>query len=61
MLGQGKRRVKFTLPMSAGAVLNEIYLSAENVEADYTPDGMEVTATVDEKLYGKFSRYITEE
>lgn len=61
MLGQGKRRVKFTLPMSAGAVLNEIYSSAENVEADYTPDGMEVTATVDEKLYGKFSRYITEE
>ncbi|MBQ8525013.1 MAG: GTPase HflX [Clostridia bacterium] len=61
MLGQGKKRVRFSLPMSAGAVLNEIYSNAENVEVDYTPEGMEVKATVDEKLYGKFSRYITEE
>ncbi len=61
MLGQGKKRVRFSLPMSAGAVLNEIYSNAENVEVDYTPEGMEVNATVDEKLYGKLSRYITEE
>jgi len=47
--------------MSAGGVLNEIYSNAENVEADYTAEGIEVTATLDEKLYGRLSRYITEE
>jgi len=61
MLGQGKRKVRFSLPMSAGSVLNEIYSNAENVEVDYTPEGMEVKATVDEKLYGKLLGYITEE
>lgn len=61
MLGKGKRRVKLFLPMSAGAILNDIYSNAENVEVDYTADGMEVTATLDEKLYGKLFRYITEE
>ena len=61
MLGQGKRKVRFSLPMSAGSVLNEIYSNAENEEVDYTPEGMEVKATVDEKLYGKLLGYITEE
>lgn len=61
MLSAGKRRVKFTLPMSAGGVVNELYTNAENVEVDYTAEGIEVTATVDEKLYGKYGRYITEE
>lgn len=61
MLGQGKRRVKFSLPMSAGGVVNEIYLTAEAVEVEYLADHIEVTATVDEKTYGKHSRYIMEE
>ncbi len=60
-LGQGKHRVKLKLPMSAGSVLNDIYSNAENVEVDYTADGMDVTATLDERLYGKLARYITEE
>ncbi len=61
MLGAGLRRVKFRLPMSAGAIVSEIYSSAENVEAEYLSDSVEVTATVDEKLYGKYSSYICEE
>jgi len=61
MLGKDKHRVKLFLPMSAGAVLNEIYSNAENVEVEYTAEGIEVSATLDDKLYGKLSRYITEE
>lgn len=57
----GKHRVHLFLPMSAGGVLNEIYSNAEAVEVEYTADGMAVTATLDERLYGKLSRYITEE
>lgn len=60
-LGHGKRRVHLALPMSAGSILNDIYSNAENVEVDYTAAGMNVTATLDERLYGKLSRYITEE
>lgn len=61
MLGQGKKRVKFTLPMSGGGIVNELYLTAENVEVDYTAEGIIVNATIDDKIYGKFSKYITEE
>lgn len=57
----GKHRVHLFLPMSAGGVLNEIYSNAEAVEVEYTAEGMAVTATLDERLYGKLSRYITEE
>ena len=61
MLGVGMKRVKMSLPMSAGGILNDIYTNAENVEVEYLPEGMEVTATVDEKMYGKYKRYISEE
>lgn len=60
-LEAGKHRVRLLLPMSAGGVLNEIYTNAESVEVDYTADGISVTATLDERLYGRLSRYITEE
>lgn len=61
MLSVGKRKVKLTLPMSGGGIVNDLYTNAENVEVDYTANGIEVIATVDEKLYGKYGKYITEE
>ena len=61
MLGQGKKKVKFALPMSGGGIVNELYSVAENVDVEYGPDGITVSATVDEKTYGKFSKYIIEE
>ena len=61
MLGEGKRRVNFKLPMSAGGIVNDFYNNAENVEVEYTPSGISVTATVDDKLYGKYQKYVSEE
>ena len=54
----GKRTVKATLPQSEGALLGLIYKDGENVEVEYTTDGIEVTVTCDEKLYGKLKRFI---
>lgn len=61
MLMAGKRTVKLSLPQSAGAAVNEIYMSAENVEINYTADSIEIKATLDKRLYGKFGKYVTEE
>ena len=54
----GKITVKATLPQSEGALLGLIYKDGENVEVEYTTDGIEVTVTCDEKLYGKLKRFI---
>jgi GTP-binding protein HflX len=61
MLGEGMRRVTFNLPMSGGGIVNDFYNNAENVEVEYTATGISVTATVDDKLYGKYQRYVSEE
>ena len=61
MLGEGKKKVMMKLPMSAGGCVNDLYMNAENVEVEYTADGIELTATVDEKLYGRYSKYICKE
>ena len=61
MLGEGMRRVTFELPMSGGGIVNDFYNNAENVEVEYTASGISVTATVDDKLYGKYQRYVSEE
>lgn len=61
LLGEGKSRVVFSLPTDAGAIISQIYAGAENVDAEYLPEAVKVTAAVDNKLKGKFARYITEE
>ena len=54
----GKKTVKVTLPQSEGGLLGLIYKDGENVEVEYTADGIDVTVTCDEKLLGKLKKYI---
>ncbi len=61
MLGEGKKRVTLTLPTSAGAIVSDLYSNADNVECEYTENGITVTATLDEKLYGRYSSYVSKE
>ena len=56
----GKKTVHVTLPQSEGGLLGLIYKDGENVEVEYTADGIDVTVTCDEKLYGKLRRFIKE-
>lgn len=61
MLAANKRRVTFRLSQADGGLIAEIYSAGENVEAEYLDSFVEVTATVDERLYGRLSEYIVNE
>ena len=61
MCSAGKKTVTITLPQSEGALLGLIYKDGENVEVEYTADGIDVTVTCDEKLYGKLKKFIKED
>lgn len=54
----GKRTLTVLLPQSAGGLLSQIYKDGENVSSEYREDGISVTLTCDEKLYGKIKDYI---
>ena len=45
MCSAGKKNVTITLPQSEGALLGLIYKDGENVEVEYTADGIDVTVT----------------
>ena len=58
MVSGGKHTVKLLLPTTAMGVLAQLYEEAVVKEVEYTPDGAEVCAVVDDRLYGKLKAYI---
>ncbi len=60
MAGEGKKRVHLFIPPSEGAVTGLLYQLGDDVEMDYRADGIYCTVTVDDKLYGKIRKYITD-
>jgi GTP-binding protein HflX len=60
MVSGGKRTVKLQLPSLQMSLLARLYDEAVVKSVEYTPDGAEVVAVVDERLYGKVARYIVE-
>lgn len=58
MVSGGKHTVKLMLPSSAMGVLAKFYEEAVVKSVEYTPEGAEVEAVVDDRLYGKYSSYI---
>jgi len=54
----GKRNISVLLPQSEGSLLGIIYRDGENVNVEYTAEGIEVNLTCDEKLYGKLKGFI---
>lgn len=57
MLHEGKRRVTFFFPNAKQGLLNRLYENATVEEVDYGPEGVTVTATVDDKTYGPLKQY----
>lgn len=53
------RRLEFFLPYADGAALHLLHTAAHGVETVYEADGIRVSATVDARLRGKLSRYLT--
>ena len=54
------KRVKLLLPFSMAGVGNEIRKKATLISEDYTNEGIEIQATIDEELYRRFRDYIVE-
>ena len=56
----GKKRITFLFPYSDQGALSAFYNSCEVIETDYTDEGTIVRGWVDEKIAGKYSKYIKE-
>ena len=57
MLHAGKKRVTFFFPNAKQGLVNKLYENATVEDVDYGPDGVRVTATVDDKTYGPLKQY----
>lgn len=58
VLNAGKRQVKLLLPYSQAGQLDSLYKEATVLSADYTPEGIEVTAVCGAKHMGRLAEYI---
>ncbi len=58
MVSGGKHTVQLLLPTTAMGVLAQLYEEAVVKNVEYTPEGAEVCAVVDDRLYGKLKAYI---
>ena len=51
----------FILPYSAAGMLDQLYRDANVKKAEYLPEGIEVEAVCDSKLYGRLKPYLPAE
>ena len=54
------KKVKMLLPFSMAGAGNEIRTKATLISEDYTNEGIEIQAIIDEEMYRKFREYILE-
>ena len=52
------KKVKLLLPFSMGGISSEIRKSGTLISEEYTADGIEIEAVIDEILYGRIKEYI---
>ncbi len=57
----GKHRVVLHIPPEDGAITGIIYKDGDDVEMEYTTEGIDCRCVVDDKLYAKIKKYIIEE
>lgn len=60
-VGQTLHHVVLKVPYSAGGLLEMLHENAQVHNVEYTGDGMEIDATVEEILYGRIKGYVTKE
>ena len=56
----GKKRLVFTIPNAEQGALNILYKNAAVEDAQYGPEAVTVTATVDAKVRGMLGKYLPE-
>ena len=57
-LDQGLHHVKLCLPYAMGGMVDKLHSTAQVRSVDYTAEGIEIEAVVDEILYGRLKDYV---
>lgn len=60
-LGHARHHVTLCLPYSMGGQVEMLHNNAQVKNVDYTADGIEIEAVLDDILYGRLKDYITKE
>ena len=60
-LGRGKHRVKLLLPYQQGGMVAALHDTAQVLSSEYTDNGIQIDAVLDETLFGKLRQYVIEE
>lgn len=60
-LGRGRHVVRLCLPYSMGGQVETLHNSAQVRQVEYTPEGIEVDAVLDDILYGRLREYVVKE
>ena len=60
-LGQARHKVLLRLPYSMGGMVETLHDNAQVNAIDYTPDGIEVDAVLDDILYGRLRDFVMKE
>ena len=60
-LDQGLHHVQLLLPYSMGGMVEKLHSTAQVKNTEYSAEGIEVEAVVDEILYGRLRDYIVKE
>lgn len=60
-LDQGRHHVKLCLPYSMGGQVETLHDGAQVKAVEYTADGIEMEAILDDILYGRLREYVTED
>ena len=60
-LGQAQHKVLLRLPYSMGGMVETLHNNAQVNAVDYTPDGIEVNAVLDDILYGRLRDFVMKE
>ncbi len=60
VLAESKTKVKFSFPFDKQSAVANLYKNAIVISEEYTQNGVEIEALVDEKLFGMYKEYIME-
>jgi GTP-binding protein HflX len=60
-LGHSRHHVVLTIPYAMGGLVDTLHSGAKVNAMEYTGEGIEVDAVLDEILYGRLKKYVTKE
>ncbi len=60
-LGHARHHVRLCVPYAMGGLVDTLHSGAKVIRTDYTGDGIEIEAILDDILYGRMRQYVVKE